>query len=65
MAEQFGVAEGMKSALWEEAKGKLRALVQVQGCYHDSDPHTKERFRKANARVEAFIKEFADDSLHE
>lgn len=57
-----------KAQLWEEAKGKLRALVLVEGqCYPDEPlhKHHRERYRKAGDAVEAFVRDFEDRGLHE
>lgn len=56
----------MKSAQWEEAKGKLRALVALQGSYPSGvDPNTMDRFERLSMKVEAFIAEIEDAALQE
>jgi len=55
----------LKAALWEEAKGKLRAPVAVQGSYSSADQEAAETFEEAGAAVEAFIKDFENRGLHE
>lgn len=55
----------LKYMLWEEAKGKLRALAAVQGSYPSGDPETAKRFEALTAKVEAFIKEVNDEELQE
>ncbi len=57
-----------KAALWAEAKGKLRAMVAVEGQCSGSDPlHRDQRHRWAmgSNTIEAFIKDFEDNGLHE
>ena len=54
----------MKAMAWEEAKGKLRALVGIQGSY----PSTAERgsrWEDLSDLVERFIVAVEDDGLHE
>jgi hypothetical protein len=67
---EFGIADAMKVALWEEAKGKLRALVGVQGSYHSGNPPGDPsaemiRFSRLSALVEEFIERVEDDGLQE
>ena len=65
MADMIRVA---KAQLWEEAKGKMRAMVAVEGQCRPDDPahqRQRERWRAASQEVEAFIKHFEDDGLHE
>lgn len=55
-----------KAQLWEEAKGKLRAMVLVEGQvpsvgYQDNI----ERYREAEKVIEKFIENFEDNGLHE
>lgn len=53
-----------KAILWEEAKGKLRAMAQASG----QSPSTVDRspdFQKVGAAVEKFIKNFEDEGYHE
>lgn len=58
----------MKAVAWEEAKGKLRALGQLDGArqYDSHYPSDKQpRYKIVEERVERFIREFEDDGLHE
>ena len=59
----------MKAALWEEAKGKLRALVAVSGSgparYDDQGRRVRGRWENAEHAVETFIKDFESYGLHE
>jgi|LakMenEpi03Aug12_release.lakeMendotaPanAssembly.Ray.scaffolds.fasta_scaffold3264754_2 hypothetical protein len=53
-----------KAHIWEEAKGKLRALYAVNGqvpSHEAFSPHWED-VKKA---VEQFIKEFEEDGFHE
>lgn len=57
-----------KAQLWQETKGKLRAMVAVEGqCYpHEKlHEHHRERQRAAEAAIDAFIGSFEDEGLHE
>jgi hypothetical protein len=69
--QKFDLAAAMKGQQWERAKGELRALVALQGCYHSatlaSQPPSPEQQRLTDAglAVEAFIKEFEDEGFHE
>lgn len=49
-----------KASLWEEAKGKLRAMVAVEGMGSASD-----RWRDASEEIDNFIKSFEEQALHE
>lgn len=51
----------LKAMLWEEAKGKLRALVMVQGSYQSAYG----RFEELDETVEKFIKEVEGWGLQE
>lgn len=55
----------MKAMLWEEAKGKLRALASVQGSYPADIIERGERYEKSNAKIEDFIQEFEEEGLWE
>ncbi len=61
----------LKAALWEEAKGKLRAFAAVQGSYHsyamsESDGEAiRARWQAAEKSIAAFIEEFESHGLHE
>ena len=61
----FDIEAAMKATLWEEAKGKLRALVAVQGSYPAHTAGRMDRWQEAETRVEAFINQFELDGLHE
>lgn len=62
---RFDSTYAMKAALWEETKGKLRALVAIQGSYHSMGEHTHEgqRFAELKAEVERFIEYVNDNAL--
>ncbi len=62
--EQDNTRYPIKAALWEEAKGKLRALVAVQGSYSGLTD-SAEKWERAGFAVEDFIKAFEDNGLHE
>jgi hypothetical protein len=53
--------------LWEEAKGKLRALVMVQGSVGGRavGDDSEWPWRALEKRVEAFVSQVEDDGLHE
>lgn len=53
----------MKYMLWEEAKGKLRALSAVQGSYPALSGNT-EKWQQLDASVEEFIKLVEDNELY-
>lgn len=62
----FQIDTAMKAALWEESKGKLRALVAVQGSYTAREnPETEETWRALHTAVEAFISSVEVDALQE
>lgn len=57
-----------KAMLWEEAKGKLLALVAVEGQVPPHDPIFKtrrDRYRKAELVINSFIEDFESEGLHE
>ena len=57
-----------KAQLWEEAKGKLRAMIAVEGQCSGSAPehqHHRERWRDLGAAIEAFISQTEGAGLHE
>lgn len=62
MTDMIGITKAM---LWEEAKGKLRALVAVNGQCASTDEHRADQWREAEERIEAFISAFEDEGLHE
>lgn len=59
----------LKAAAWERAKGALRELVAIDGSNHDpgDDIHRREkpRFEEVEEAVDAFIKSFEEEGLHE
>lgn len=64
-SEAIGIA---KAQLWEEAKGKMRAMVAVEGqcsSHGESDGHRRVRWRTAQTSIETFIRQFEDEGLHE
>lgn len=57
-----------KAMLWEEAKGKLRAMVAVEGqcgAHNPEDQGRRDRWRDASDEIEAFIANFEDKALQE
>lgn len=54
-----------KAMLWEEAKGKMRAMVAADGCRTTGGVHRQEPFRYqvVSAKIEAFIADFEADEL--
>lgn len=55
-----------KAILWEEAKGKLRAMASVGGQTPATmNPVRSPDWQKVERRIEAFILSFEDDGLHE
>lgn len=60
----------LKGAAWEEAKGKLRALVAIQGSFSsvligDETNLERQRWLDLSAQVEDFIRDVEDEGLHE
>lgn len=55
----------IKAMLWEEAKGKLRALASVQGSYPANIFERGEQYEKSNSKIEEFIQEFEEEGLWE
>ena len=56
-----------KAKLWEEAKGKLRAMVAVEGqCSSHGPEHAihRDRWLDAEAAIEKFVRDFEDNALH-
>ena len=53
-----------KAVIWEESKGKLRALYMVNGMTDSENKHHVQ-WDKVKKRVEEFIKAFEEDGLHE
>lgn len=54
----------IKAILWEEAKGKLRALAVAQSFHEESAVKT-ERWTKITDSVESFISRFENAGHHE
>lgn len=60
-----------KIILWEEAKGKLRALSNVAGHLRLVEPTTElynsagKRWKKIDETIEQFIKDFEYEGLQE
>jgi hypothetical protein len=63
-SEPIGLA---KAILWEEAKGKLRALAAAEGATHGGQPdqYGVHRYQAISKRVERFIEKFEADGLQE
>ena len=59
VARQIGMH---KAILWEEAKGKMRAMYMVNG-QSDSENKANVEWSKVRTRVEEFIIAFEDDGL--
>lgn len=53
-----------KAILWEEAKGKLRAMAAAAGQQNSADNRGPD-WEEVSRQVEQFIKRFEDDGLHE
>jgi len=51
----------LKAMVWEEAKGKLRALAALSGSGREREPN----FEVVGKAVEKFIKSFEENGLHE
>lgn len=61
--DEIGMRKGVQ---WEIAKGHLRALVAIDGSrYSGHDPGEKPRYQEVSEAVEAFIRAFEGDGLHE
>jgi hypothetical protein len=60
--DPIGIAKAM---LWEEAKGKIRAMVAVNGQCPCTDEHRVKQSKDAEKVSEAFFKKFEDHGLHE
>lgn len=55
-----------KAILWEEAKGKLRAIVMADGSvYNSSVVNEKYHYEYIEEMVEEFIKEFESKGYQE
>lgn len=61
-------AEGMiglhKAILWEEAKGKLRAMAAASGQITSTARRSPD-WRSVSEAVEKFIRKFESDGFHE
>lgn len=64
------VREALGAAAWEDAKGKLRAVVAILGSYpagtgpciaRDGE---ESKYEAMHRRVEGFIKEIEDEELY-
>ena len=55
----------VKAILWEEAKGKLRALVVAGGQQQSSALERSPKYEDVGKEVENFIKRFEDEGYHE
>ena len=66
MSTKYDPFIAQKAALWEEAKGKLRAMIAVDGSKIDGDRDEEGRYSHMIIEeiVEAFIKEIEDDEHH-
>lgn len=53
-----------KAKLWEEAKGKLRALYRVNGSIPSTFNFSPD-WQEVKVAVEKFITEMEDEGLHE
>lgn len=56
-----------KAVLWEEAKGKLRAMVAVQGaCEGGAEGQdSRAHYDRVKAEIEMFIIRLENSGLHE
>ena len=54
-----------KAQQWEIAKGHLRAVAAIDGALSTGEMERPYRFEKVSAAIEAFIKDFESDGLHE
>ncbi len=62
MERHIGLA---KAILWEEAKGKLRALVAASGQGNTEDTGRPDNWQAVEAEVHQFIQTFENAGLHE
>ena len=67
MTMEHTIYTAMKGATWEDAKGKLRALVVMKGSVPSRDVRDtgEQPWEALQSRVEAFIKDVEDEGLHE
>lgn len=65
-ADPIGLA---KALLWEEAKGKLRAIIAAEGTAQSGsiakDEDGRFPFEKISDTIESFIADFESEGLHE
>ena len=65
-ADPIGLA---KAILWEEAKGKLRAVIAAEGAAQsrtaDKDEDGRFPYEKTSDAIESFIADFESEGLHE
>ncbi len=54
----------MKAVLWEEAKGKLRAMATAGGQIPSTGNRSPD-WQEVEKAVEDFIKDFQDNGYHE
>lgn len=59
ISEPIGLA---KAILWEEAKGKLRAMLAAEGAEHGGEG---ERYESLQEAIGDFIMKVEGDALHE
>jgi uncharacterized protein HemY len=64
MNKAYQLDFALKAAAWEDAKGKLRALVALQGAY-DSTAERGERYKQLGEAVNAFIEQVESNALQE
>lgn len=63
MPKDFMPDYAMKALAWEDAKGKLRGVVALQGSYVNGTNF--EQYNDLNKRVEDFIKDVEHHALQE
>lgn len=63
MSEHDTIINMMKASVWEEAKGKLRALVAIQGSYPNGTQ--TQRWKDIEDLTEEFIRDIEGNGLHE
>lgn len=54
-----------KAILWEEAKGKLRAIAMAEGSAFGGKPTDKFKYEYIEEFIEKFIMEFESEGYHE
>lgn len=66
--KRYDPHELAKAVLWEEAKGKMRAMIACDGCLISergipgTDPVP--RYRVVKTEIEAFIKHMEENEFH-